>query len=148
MKFDDLVKAGQLKKETTGKDKLIEFIDFAENEIDAAKFNYPKFKLVAYKAAYDALIHAGNALIRYYDYRPTHNYTHATITECVDRILGKKYGELVSRFKSMRRKRHPLQYEAKFLASSEEVKKSIEEARLLIKKIEEHIEVRPSKRLF
>lgn len=127
---------------------MVEFIDFAENEIEAAVFNFPKYKLVAYKAAYDALIHAGNALIRYYGYRPTQKYTHATITECVDRVLGKDYSELVDRFKRMRRKRHPLQYEANFLASDDEVKESISQARSLIKKIEEHINVKPTQRLF
>lgn len=148
MKFDDLVRVGQLRKESTGKDKLVEYIDFAENEIEAAKYNFPKYKLVAFKAAYDALIHAGNALIRHYGYRPTNKNTHATITDCVDRILGKDYSELANRFKQMRRKRHPLQYEAKFLSSDEEVKKSIGQAQLLIQKIEEHINIKPSQRLF
>jgi len=148
LNFDDLLKQGQLKKETTGKDKLAEYIDFAENEIEAAKYNFPKYNLVAYKAAYDALIHAGNALIRYYGYRPTQKYTHVTITECVERVLGDKYSDLVGRFKRMRRKRHPLQYEASFLASASEVSESIAQAHELVKKIEEHINIQPTQRLF
>lgn len=124
-------------------------MQFAEEEISAAKFNLPKFPLTAYKSAYDALIHAGNALMRYYGYRPTTKYTHATITEFVDRVLGKNYGELVRSFKRMRRKRHPLQYEAKFLESQTEIKNSILRAKKLIKKLEEHIKIQPpQKRLF
>ena len=88
MEFTDLLKLGQLKKEHTSREKIAEFLQFAEEEISAAKFNLFKFPLTAYKSAYDALIHAGNALIRYYGYRPTTKYTHATITEAVDRILG------------------------------------------------------------
>lgn len=149
MKFNDLLKLGRLKKEHTSKQKIAEFLEFAENEISAAKFNLSKFPLTAYKSAYDALIHAGNALIRYYGYRPTTKYTHATITEFVDRILGKDYGHLARSFKRMRRKRHPLQYEAKFSESKEEIKNSIFKAEELIKKIEEHTKIKPlQKRLF
>lgn len=149
MEFADLVKSGRLRKERTSKEKIAEFLQFAEEEIAAAKFNISKFSLIAYKSAYDALIHAGNALIRYYGYRPTTKYTHATITEFVDRILSEDYRDLVKVFKQMRRKRHPLQYEAKFLESNEEVKTCILQAEKLIQKIEEHIKIKPlQKRLF
>ncbi len=149
MEFSDLVNAGQLKKEITTRTKIAEFLQFAEEEIAAAKFNLQKFPFTAYKSAYDALIHAGNALIRHYGFRPTTKYTHVTITECVDRLLGKEYGALVRGFKHMRRKRHPLQYEAKFVESRQEVKNSILKAEELIKRIEEHIGITVSqKRLF
>ncbi len=149
MHFDDLFKSGQLKKENTSKAKIAEFLQFAEEELAAAKFNFPKFRLTAYKSAYDALIHAGNALIRYYGYRPTTKYTHVTITEFVERILGRDYGDLVRSFKRMRRKRHPLQYEAKFLESDEEIKKTINKAEDLIKGIEAFIKIKPAQsRLF
>ena len=149
MQFVDLLKKGQLKKEETSKAKITEFLQFAEEEISAAKFNLRKFPLTAYKSAYDGLIHAGNALIRFYGFRPTAKYTHATITEFVDRILGKDYGHLVRTFKRMRRKRHPLQYEAHFIESKEEVKNSIERADELVRKIEEHMKISPpQKRLF
>lgn len=149
MEFYDLLKSGQLKQEHTSKQKIAEFLQFAEDEISAAKFNLLKFPLTAYKSAYDALMHAGNALIRHYGYRPTTKYTHATITEFVDRILGKDYGDLVRAFKRMRRKRHPLQYEAKFLESTQEIRISILKAEELIKNIEAHIKIKPlQKRLF
>lgn len=149
MRFDDLLKSGQLKKENTSKAKIAEFLRFAEEEVAAAKFNFPKFRLTAYKSAYDALIHAGNALIRYYGYRPTTKYTHVTITEFLDRVLRKEYGDLVRSFKHMRRKRHPLQYEARFLESDEEIKGAIRKAEDLIKKIEEFTKIKPDQnRLF
>lgn len=149
MKFDDLLRTGQLKKEETSRQKLSEFVNIAQEELSVAKFNLARFPLTAYKSAYDALIHIGNALIRYYGYRPTAKYTHATITEIADRILGKEYGELVRSFKRMRKRRHPLQYEAVFSESHEEVKNSIEKARMLTRKIEEHIGISPSqKQLF
>jgi len=83
-------------------------------------------------------------LIRYYGFRPTQKYTHATIAEFTDRILGKEYSKLTKRFKRMRRKRHPLQYDAAFIESEEEVRKSINEAQDLIERIEEHIGIKPS----
>ena len=149
MEFKDLIRTGQLKEEDTSKHKLAEFLTFAENEISAAKFNLNRFQLTAYKSAYDALIHAGNALIRHYGYRPTTKYTHSTITEFVDRILGKEYGDLVRSFKRMRRKRHPLQYDAIFSESKGDVKAAILKSEKLVKKIEEHINISPDmKRLF
>src|SRR3989338_5793602 len=114
MQFNDLLKNGQIVKEDTTKEKIVEFLEFAENELSASKFNLQKFPLTAYKSAYDALIHAGNALIRFYGYRPTDKFTHATITECVDRILGAECVDLARGFKRMRKKRHPLQYDALF----------------------------------
>lgn len=147
MKFEDLIRTGQLKKEETSRQKLEEFVIFAENELSAANFNLDKFPLTAYKSAYDALMHAGNALIRYYGYRPTTKYTHATITEFVNRVLGKEYGDLVRSFKRMRKKRHPLQYEAVFSESKEEVKNSIVKAGKLVKKIEEHINIAPGQKM-
>lgn len=149
MEFNDLLTSGQLAKEHTSKEKIAEFLRFSEDEIAAAKFNLNKFPVTAYKSSYDALIHAGNALIRYYGFRPTAKYNHATITECVERILGKEYGSLAKSFKRMRRKRHPLQYEADFSESRGEVKNSIMRAEELIKRIEEHMHIQPSKnRLF
>ena len=149
MEFNDLLNSGQLAKEHTSKEKIAEFLEFAEDEVTAARFNLEKFPLTAYKSAYDALIHAGSALIRFYGYRPTAKRTHLTIVEFVDRILGKEYGYLARGFKRMRRKRHPLQYEAQFLESRKEVEGAIEKAEELIKRIEEHIRIKPSKhRLF
>jgi uncharacterized protein (UPF0332 family) len=149
VRFDDLLKNGQIVKESTSKEKLAEFLEFAENELAAAKFNLSKFPLTAYKSAYDALMHAGNALIRSHGYRPTDKFTHATITECVDRILGRECGDLARGFKRMRKKRHPLQYDALFSESHKEVRDSVARAEGLIAKIEEHIKIRPSqKRLF
>jgi len=144
MKFSDLLKKGQIKKEHTSKQKIAEFLQFAYDEIAAAKFNLSKFPLTAYKSAYDALIHAGSALIRCYGYRTTTKYTHVTITEFVDRILGNEYGSLVRGFKHMRRKRHPLQYEARFSESHKEIKDSILKAEELIQTIAEHIEINPA----
>ncbi len=149
MRLDDLLKNGQIVKENTTKEKIGGFLQFAEDELAAAKFNLAKFPLTAYKSAYDALIHAGNALIRSYGYRPTDKFTHATITECVDRMLGQECGDLARGFKRMRKKRHPLQYDALFSESHKEVQDSIIRADALIKKIEEHIKIKPSqKRLF
>jgi hypothetical protein len=73
MGFKDLLNNGQLVKENTSKEKILEFLEFSENEISAARFNLSKFPLTAYKSAYDALIHAGNALIRFYGFRPPVN---------------------------------------------------------------------------
>jgi len=147
--FDDLLKNGQVIKENTTKEKIAEFLQFAEDELAAAKFNLQKFPMTAYKSAYDALMHAGNALIRFYGYRPTDKFTHATITECVDRVLGQECGDLARGFKRMRKKRHPLQYNALFSESHKEVKDSITRADGLINKIEDHIKIKPSqKRLF
>ena len=39
MKFDDLVRTGQVKKEETSRLKLSEFVAIAEEELSAAKFN-------------------------------------------------------------------------------------------------------------
>ena len=64
-------------------------------------------------------------------------------------MIGKDYADLARGFKRMRRKRHPLQYDAIFSESQEEVKNSIICSEKLIKKIEEAINIFPAaKRLF
>lgn len=143
MIFKDLLRTGQLKEEETNRQKLAEFVEMAEEELSAAKFNLARYPLTSYKSAYDALMHIGNALIRYHGYRPTAKYTHSTITDFVDRVLGKEYGDLVRSFKRMRKKRHPLQYEAVFSESNEEVKNCIAKAEKLTKEIEKFIKIFP-----
>ena len=39
MQFDDLLKKGQIVKENTTKEKIAEFLEFAENELSAAKLD-------------------------------------------------------------------------------------------------------------
>lgn len=146
MDFNDLINSGQLKKEETAKPDIAGFLQFAEDEISAAKFNLEKFPLTAYKSAYDALIHAGNALARFHGFRTTTKYTHVTITEFVERIMGKECVDLVGFFKRMRRKRHPLQYEARFLETKEEIAKSISRAEDLVKRIEGYIGIKPKQK--
>lgn len=144
MEFSEFLRSGRIRKEETSKAKIAEFLQFAEKEISAARFNLQKFPSVAYKSAYDALIHGGNALMRFYGFRPTTKYTHVTITEFVEKALGKESVDLARVFKHMRRKRHPLQYEACFTESSEEVRRSVAKAQELIHKIEEHIGINPA----
>lgn len=103
----------------------------------------PKFPAEGYKQAYDALVHASNALIHHYGYRPTTERTHVTLVEVTRHALGKDSERLVRRFETMRRKRHPLQYEATFAESVEQVQKAIDDARELVKKIEDYIEIQP-----
>ena len=55
--------------------------------------------------------------------------------------------ELVRSFKRMRKKRHPLQYEAVFSESKEEVKNSISKAEKLVLRIKEHLKIKPTQRL-
>ena len=141
MDCSDLIKKGQLRREKTSKADIANFLQFAEDEISAAKFNLEKFPLTAFKSAYDALIHAGNALIRFYGFRPTAKYTHATITIFVERVIGGEYSDLAKAFKRMRRKRHPLQYEARFGETKEEVRKGIARAEALVRRIEELVRV-------
>ncbi|HLD82611.1 MAG TPA: HEPN domain-containing protein [Candidatus Omnitrophota bacterium] len=148
MDFSGLIDRGQLKKEETSKADIANFLQFAENEISAAKFNLEKFPLTAYKSAYDALIHAGVALIRFHGFRPTTKYTHVTIVDFVEKVIGKEYSDLAKAFKRMRRKRHPLQYEAKFIESQEEIRKSIEKAEGLVKRIEEFTGIKPRQKVF
>ena len=66
MDLKDLLRSDRLKEEKTGQDKIVEFLEFAETEIEAANYLLPKFSSQAYKSAYDALIHAGNALVGFY----------------------------------------------------------------------------------
>lgn len=148
-KFDDMVRGHQLQPEHTSKEKIQESLGFAAKEIEAAEYLMPKYRAEAYKAAYDALLHAANALIRSYGYRPTHKSTHATLNEITERIMGKGDGHLVGRFKRMRRKRHQLQYDAIFIESTEEVTKTIQDAKTLVEKITAHINERsPEQQLF
>ena len=43
MQFNDLLKNGQIVKENTTKEKIVEFLGFAENELSASKFNFKNF---------------------------------------------------------------------------------------------------------
>lgn len=147
--FDDLLAADRLRKEHTSDDRIAEYLNAADEEIAAARVVISQSRMVAFKAAYDALIHAGNALIRTYGFRPTARDTHVTIVECTNRLLGAEYGTMVRRFKQMRRARHALQYEAIFGESDAGVEKDVNTASRLVIAISEHINKRsPQKPLF
>ena len=59
MQFNDLLKNGKIVKEDTTKEKIAEFLEFAENELSASKFNLQKFPLSrSHKEVQDSIIRA------------------------------------------------------------------------------------------
>jgi len=103
---------------------------------------------MAYALAYQAMLHAGRALLFSQGYRPSAYQAHKTVVECTRKALGKEYKILIIKFDKMRKKRHQLIYEAVIEISTTETKSAIKSAHELVKKIEREIQRKnPQKRL-
>ena len=68
--LENLIKEGLLQKERTGFDQIRKRLARSKVDLENAKKIFPKDKIGAYRAAYDAMLQAGIALILSHGLRP------------------------------------------------------------------------------
>jgi len=148
MNYRDLVNQKLLKKEAIGFDQINRLIRRAFKDFKSAEVLIKTDEEVAFSLAYQAMLHAGRALVFSQGFRPSTYQAHKTVVECTKRTLGKEYKVLVVKFDKMRKKRHKLMYEATIGVSATEARNAIKSAYNLVRKIREEIQKKsPQKRL-
>lgn len=140
MTFDAFItKYGQdglIKKQKRDFTAIDAMVSRAIKEIDIAKANVTIDEGTAFTVAYNAMLHAGRALILSKGYRPNGAAQHKTVVEFAAMYLGKEYKTLTLRFEKARRKRNDFIYEVNISISPSEVTSAIASAAKLTQAIQ------------
>jgi uncharacterized protein (UPF0332 family) len=89
---------------------------------------------------YNAMFHAGNALIRSQGYRPGTIKQHVGVIEAVSRTLGNEVKELMLKFDDLRKQRNRFEYQAVFEITETLLKNRIKDAEKFLEIIEKYIQ--------
>lgn len=109
------------------------------SDIKTARRNLEIDNDCSYNYAYNAILHAGLALIESKGYRPGVAGKHAIIVKFINAVLGKKFSGLISNYDFMRKKRHKFIYEPDIPCSKLEAEKAIATAVELIEIIKKYL---------
>ena len=137
----DLIQEGQIREESgIGWDQVERLIKRAFEDLKSAERNLPFDEAGAMDFIYKAMFHAGNALIRFYGFRPGATRQHQGVIIAVGRILGPEYTTLILKFDKLRKRRNEFEYQGVFEMGREELKNSIEHAKQLVTAIRKSLE--------
>ncbi len=125
-----------IKKQKRDFNAIDDMVSRAIKEIDIAQANIVIDEGTAFTVAYNAMLHAGRALILSKGYRPNGAAQHKTVVDFAEVYLGKEYRTLTLRFEKARRKRNNFIYEVNISISPTEVKSAIESASKLTQTIQ------------
>jgi len=139
MTFDAFIKnymhKGLIKKQKPDFHALDTMVSRAFKEIDIAKATIAIDEGTAFTAAYNAMLHAGRALILSKGYRPSDKAQHKTVVDFAAMYLGKEFQAVTLHFEKARKKRHRFMYEVTISISDLEVHTAITSALKLIRAI-------------
>lgn len=140
MTFDAFIKTycqdGLIKRQKRDFNVIAVMVSRAIKEIDIAKANMAIDEGTAFTVAYNAMLHAGRALILSKGYRPSGPAQHKTVVSFAEMYLGNDYKKLTQRFERARRKRNDFIYEVNIAISPSEVTSAIESAAKLTQAIQ------------
>lgn len=97
-------------------------------EISIAKATIAIDEGTAFTVAYNAMLHAGRALILSKGFRPIDGAQHKTVVDFATMYLGKEYKRLSLQFEKARKKRNIFTYDVSISISGSEVHKAIASA--------------------
>ncbi len=127
-----LLKEGKLRKIPAGFNQVEALLKEAILDLKEAKKTLKIAERATYLMAYNAMLKAGRALLLLNGWAPDDGAQHKTVVEMTGVILGEKYGHIVNKFESMRRKRNDMTYEAGVLISNKEKEQAFEDAITLV----------------
>ena len=139
--IEEYKQKGLIKEEDIGFDQVIRHIERARKDLKVARANFKIDAEASYNYAYLAMLRAGRALMFSNGYRPIDGEQHKTVVAFCERVLGKKFLNLVRHFDRMRKKRNHFTYdEPGLLVSETEIKKAFENAREFVERVAECIQ--------
>lgn len=148
MNFQNFIRKNLLKKENIGFDQIEKQIQRAYKDLKSAEVLLASDDAGAYQFAYNAMLHAGRALLFVKGYRPTVEKSHKTVVDCVKIILGERFQILIEKFDRMRKARHTIIYDISEISGTE-ARNALKSAGDFVGKIAEIIQKKsPQKKLF
>lgn len=138
--LNNLIKAGKLKKQTTGIDYLDGLLAAAKRNFAAATLLKDKIDEAAFKLVYDGLLQIGRVVLLVNGYRPDDGEQHKTTFLVAGELLGTEYVDLIARIQRFRVKRNDCIYEPKYLISKAETEAIFEISRKFWSKVRVYLE--------
>ena len=98
--------SGLIEKIDIGFDQVFKNLKRSKKEVKIAAAALSLDAEVAFNCAYNAMLHAGRALMFSYNYRPKDGQQHLTVVEFCEVILGPDLKNLIIRYNKARQKRN------------------------------------------
>lgn len=137
--INSLLKSGSIKECPIDYKVINSLIRRSTTDIETSKRNLEIDNDCSYNYAYNAILHAGLALMESRGFRPEIKEKHVTIVKFVNVIMGNNFTELINNYDFMRRKRHIFIYEPNFPCSKFESEQAIDTAIKLVNATKKNI---------
>jgi len=122
MKYDDLLKAGKIKKQRVSREEIERAMFRAERDLKTARAVIAGDWDWGFAIAYNAILQASRAFMFAEGYRPTAHEGHKNTFAFMRVAMGKPYEDLINYFDRVRNKRNQAMYDVAGLITETEAK--------------------------
>jgi len=110
MPYSKLEAAGRIKREAITIEEVVEALERAREELEAAREIAERFPSSSFELAYNVMLFAATALLYSEGYRASVEGHHKTLVEFAEASLGPPHVRLIDEFDEARKKRHRTVY--------------------------------------
>jgi len=111
MPYSRLETAGRIRREAIAVKEVMEALERAREELEAAREIAERFPSSSFELAYNVMLFAATALLHGEGYRASVEGHHKTLVEFAEASLGPSHVDLVDEFDEARKKRHRTIYD-------------------------------------
>lgn len=135
MKYDDLIRAGRIKKQRVSDDEIRRGLERAQRDLKTAKLIMAGDWDWGFAVAYNAILQASRAYMFFEGYRPSSTEGHKNTLAFMKIALGKEYEDLVTYFDRVRNKRNQAIYDVAGMITETEARNLFTKAVEFVKMI-------------
>ncbi len=126
--YEDLLRAGHIRKLKVSRNEILEAIKRAERDLKTAKIIMAEDWDWGFAVAYNAVLQASRAYMFSQGYRPGSNQVHKNTFAFMAEAMGKEYDDLITYFDRMRNKRNQAIYDVAGLITETEARNLFKQA--------------------
>jgi len=120
MKYDELLKAGRIRRERISQAEILRSMELAERDLRTARKMMDEERDWGFAVGYNAVLQASRAYIFSQGFRPASAESHKNTLAFMEAALAKEHRQLVTYFDRIRKKRHQAVYDQAGLISENE----------------------------
>jgi HEPN domain. len=135
MKYDELLKAGRIRKQKISPVEIERALERADRDIKTARLVMAGDWDWGFAVAYNAVLQASRAFMFAQGYRPTGAEGHKNTFAFMRLAMGKKYDDLITYFDRVRNKRNQAIYDVAGLITETEARELFRQATDFVKLI-------------
>lgn len=139
MKYDDLIRAGRIKKQRVSDDEIRRGMERANRDLKTAKLVMAGDWDWGFAVAYNAVLQASRAYMFFEGFRPSSHEGHKNTLAFMKIALGREYEELVTYFDRVRNKRNQAIYDVAGLITETEARGLFAKAAEFVKMIDQKL---------